>query len=183
MEDRGTYTTECVTWECDSRTGKRRIIVEHECEQCDGTGLQRGVLNKEGAAFVCPYCGGSGGVVRRIIPFEGRKRLEGVKRVYDNHYGYKISAVDVIDNDGRIIEFSKWGCSYEDWLAGVEPAPMKGLVCPYLQYNNGIGNEPLGEKCARGVTSYPIHNCKHYADKAKCWEEFEQKQKQEQKQE
>ena len=181
MEDRGTYTTETITWECDSRTGQRRIVIEYECDKCHGTGLYRGVCEKDGAAVVCHYCNGSGSVIKTVIPFEGKKRLEGVKRVYDSAYNRFISAVDLMGDDGRIIEFSKWGCTYEEWLAGVEPAPMKGLVCPYLQYNKGIGHEPLGEKCIEGIgpISFPIDKCKHYADKAKCWEEFEQKQKQE----
>ena len=32
------------------------------------------------------------------------------------------------------------------WLNGVELKPMEELMCPYMYYNRGIGNEPL-DKC------------------------------------
>ena len=69
-----------------------------------------------------------------------------------------------------MLHFSQYGCTYSEWLSGVEPRPMEELCCPYLYYNKGIGSEPL-EKCHIDFGSR-IYDCKHYKDKAECWKEY-----------
>ena len=151
------------------------IDIEYECCSCHGTGLYRGACECDGAAVVCRSCGGTGKGVFRAEPFTGRKIADGVVRVFDSSHGYFVTSKDVITKDGVELPFSQWGCTYEDWLNGAIPLPMKGLVCPYNHYNQNIENEPLGDKCRKGIPGFGlIFQCIHYKDKEKCWEELEQ---------
>lgn len=148
-----------------------------ECSSCHGTGLYKGCAEKDGAAVICYKCDGTGKVEFSFEEFTGRKRKEGIRRVYDGSHGYVISDKDCITKSGDVIRFSEGGCTYEEWLSGKEPAPIKDLYCPYQHDNRGIGNEPL-ERCKEGCPAFgPIYKCKYHVDKAKCWELYEKKEK------
>lgn len=151
-----------------------KIIIQ--CQSCGGTGLYMGMAEKNGAAVVCTTCNGRGSKEFEYKEFEGRKIRQDVKRVYER-CDYMLSSEDVTTEDGRLIKFSEAGCTYEEWLNGAEPKPVKELYCPYVWRNRGIGNEPL-EKCVeqlRGICR--ITDCKLYRFKEQCWKEYEEKQK------
>lgn len=149
--------------------------IKIECPSCKGTGLYVGVCERDGCAVVCTTCGGKGYTTYKYNDFTGRKVREGIKRVFEKTCGYVHGADDYTTKDGETIHFSNYGCSYEDWLNGAEPKPMEELVCPYVYYNKGIGSEPF-KKCCTGIPSLGlITSCKHYTNKAKCWEEFHNK--------
>lgn len=154
---------------------QENIVIDYECSACGGTGLYRGCCERDGAAVVCRSCQGTGKCTFRAKTFIGRKVADGVSRVFDSSCGFVISAKDTVSKEGVRLPFSQWGCSYDDWLAGVTPVPLKGLVCPYIHDNRGIGNEPLGDKCRSGNPGFgSISNCRHYANKEKCWRELEE---------
>jgi hypothetical protein len=143
------------------------------CTECSGTGLYAGMAEKDGCAVVCYKCGGTGAVDFNYEEFEERKKKEGVKRVFSNSYGYGHCADDFTTKEGKTIRFSAGGCTYEEWEKGKFPMPVKDLYCPYLWDNCGIGNEPLSLCGEANRRSDIISKCACYANKNKCWEEFD----------
>lgn len=93
----------------------------------------------------------------------------GVTRVFEGNFGYLHMGKDITIVDGRTIHFSQYGCSYEEWKAGVEPTPMEELYCPHI-YRNRF--EPFF-RCCNEVPE----ECKFYSDKAKCWKEWHERYK------
>jgi len=152
--------------------------IQIECKSCKGTGLYVGMAERGWAAVVCSTCKGSGETTFEYEEFTGRKKMEGVNRVFLGGFGYVITDIDVVDTPitGELLPFSKYGCTYEEWLNGAVPEHIKFLYCPYIAYNNGMGNEPLGDKCRAGNSALGrISDCRHYGDKLECWKEFEAK--------
>ena len=138
---------------------KRTITIE--CQACGGTGLYKGMCERDGAAVVCEQCHGT-----------GKTEL----RVFVGSFGYFHTDKDTSTEDGKTLHFSQYGCSYEDWKAGVKPTPMEELYCPYIYRNLGIGNAPCS-RCKTGCAGIGgrISACRFYSDKAKCWEEWHKK--------
>ena len=149
--------------------------IKIECPDCKGTGLYKGCCEHGSCAVVCRKCGGTGYTTFKYNEFTGKKVREGITRVFGKSCGFVHMSEDYRYEDGRTLHFSRYGCTYQDWLNGVEPRPMEELVCPYYYYNNGIGNEPL-DKCRKNLEwGDRISECKKYNDKVKCWEEFNRK--------
>ena len=146
--------------------------IKIECSDCKGTGLYKGACEQDSCAVVCRTCGGKGYAIFKYEEFIGKKVREGITRVFGKSCGFVHGAEDYKATDGEVLHFSRYGCSYQEWLNGVEPKPMEELVCPYYYYNNGIGSEPL-DKCRQNLGwGDRISECKLYKKKAKCWEEF-----------
>jgi hypothetical protein len=141
--------------------------IEIECASCGGTGLYRGRGERKGAAVICRKCHGTGSVSFSYNEFTGRKHCEGVTRVFKDNCGVVISAEDTTLQGGQTIHFSQYGCSYEDWLAGKPPTPIKELLCPHLAFHQPVPN------CAVIRTGDKISDCPHYPNKAACWLEYE----------
>lgn len=148
-----------------------KIIIE--CSSCNGTGLYVGESERDGAAVICRECEGTGYITFEYKKFKERKIRENVKRVFEP-CNYVISATDIITKEGKLIKFSEAGCSYEEWLQGAKPKPIKDLYCPYIWRNTGMGHEPL-EKCKENTShSCVISDCKLYYLKEECWKEYEE---------
>ena len=143
-----------------------------ECPDCKGTGLYKGCCEKDDCAVVCTTCKGKGYTTYEYNEFTGKKVKEGIKRVFGKTCGFVHSAYDYKCEDGKVMHFSEYGCTYEEWLNGAEPRPMEELVCPYYYNNRGIGSEPF-EKCREsiGLGNF-ISECKYYENKAQCWKEL-----------
>lgn len=157
--------------------------VDAVCKSCDGTGLYQGIGERDGAAVVCTRCDGTGCATIKINfeRFTKRKMTDKVKRVYGNGSGYCISCEDVTTEDGRLFEFSKEGVSYEEWLQGKQPGPIKTLQCPYqwerqqLQHSDHKAHELHEVHCRKGLRSLMISECRHRKEfgMAGCWEHYE----------
>jgi hypothetical protein len=155
------------------------IVIEHvECQACKGTGLYKGFAERGGAAVVCHNCKGTGEVTftYQYEEFTGRKDIDNVTRVFQGSFGYGLSDSDVTCKDGRVLHYSQYGCTYEDWKNGVVPTHMKELYCPCQAYNNGIGNEPLDRCRESNHWGSLISDCPNHADKMRCWRMFEENQ-------
>ena len=140
-----------------------------ECKSCKGTGLYKGACEKGASAVICHVCKGTGENIFMYNEFTGRKTRDDVKRVFSGSFGYLHSDEDVVIEDEKVIRFSEGGCTYEDWLRGEKPKPVKDLYCPHLYKNEGMGNEPL-DRCREGLEPIgSITNCKFYSDKRVCW--------------
>ncbi|HHX13228.1 MAG TPA: hypothetical protein GX731_10430 [Clostridiales bacterium] len=146
--------------------------IEIECKSCSGTGLYKGSTERDGCATVCTTCEGTGKVDFTYKEFEDRKLRIDVKRVFGNTCGYIHSDQDVTTKEGKLIRFSNGGCTYEEWLSGANPKPVKELYCPYIWNNKGIGDEPLQE-CKEYCGFGSISNCKIYDRKHECWKKLE----------
>lgn len=101
-----------------------KITIKCECGACNGTGLYMGWTCHEGAAQICRECKGTGMTELSYVPFTGRKEMQGVKRVFPTTSGIHLYPDTHSFNDG-VVYFGEYGCSYEDWKAGVEPKPIK----------------------------------------------------------
>lgn len=149
----------------------KTISLKIECPACQGTGLYIGMAERNGAAIVCHQCKGSGCYHYQYSYklFTKRKIRNDVKRVFGNSCGYIHSAEDVVA-DGKTIKFSKGGASYQEWLNGKEPEPLKELYCP-LQWSGQRWHSPL--HCKDNFWGGYISECPKRCDMAKCWELYE----------
>ena len=156
--------------------------VDVVCASCKGTGLYRGMAERDGSAVVCSNCKGTGKVTvtHTYEEFAERKPITDVTRVFAGSFGYVHAADDVVAEDGKVIAFSKGGCTYEEFLNGEEPKPVKELYCPYAWTNQGMqeddhpDHEFYTENC-RPVKNWGgfISDCKKYGDKSECWALYE----------
>ena len=149
-----------------------------ECGACKGTGLYVGMAERDGAAVICTRCDGTGRVVHQASypKFKGRKKRDDVRRVYHTAGGYGITTQDITTEKGETIHFSRFGCSYEDWLKGDKPKPIEELHCPYIHTNQSMQDRdheayPLyKERCNQeALLGGWISDCKLFNKKAECW--------------
>jgi len=150
------------------------------CNDCKGTGLYQGFGEKDGAFVICLDCEGKGYVDIKITydKFDELRKESKCKRVYSDGMGYTITDQDVTSSKEQFMPFSKYGCSYEDWLKGVKPIPIKFLGCPYQETNQGLQsrdkNNLYKTRCKDNTElGRTITECKLYTEKDKCWELYE----------
>lgn len=146
--------------------------IEVECPSCHGTGLIVGCSERGGAAVVCSVCKGTGKVEYSYNDFTGKKVREGVNRVFESSFGYIHTDIDVITKEGKLIRFSEGGCTYQEWLNGEQPKPVKDLYCPYQYRNRGVGNEPL-DRCKENCGFGFIKDCRCWEHKEECWQLYD----------
>ena len=58
----------------------KKIIIE--CSSCKGTGLYKGVSERDNCAVVCSVCNGTGKVDFFYNEFEGRKKMNWCKKSF-----------------------------------------------------------------------------------------------------
>lgn len=157
------------------------LDIEKACGSCDGTGLYVGMAEKAGAAVVCHTCKGTGKVTlkQKYPKFKGRKKREGVRRVFQTAGAYGIAAEDVTTEEGKTFHFSRYGCTYEDWLKGATPRPIEDLHCPYQHTNQHLQNRDhpayklYNERCNRDcMLGMYIPDCKLRPDMKACWRRY-----------
>lgn len=151
---------------------KKSIIIE--CPSCNGTGLVKDMSERGKCAVVCHNCKGTGSYTYFYKDFTERKIKDNIKRVFQKSCGFIHSDENVITEDNVLIDFEAGGCTYEQWLNGNKPKPVKTLYCPYLWDNRGIGNEPLEDCKVHCVGFGSISDCKIYHKKSECWIKYEQ---------
>jgi hypothetical protein len=153
-----------------------RKTITIECSSCKGTGLYVGMSERDGAAVVCHTCKGIGATTFSYNDFTGRKIRDDVERVFSGSMGYVITAHDITAKSGEFMPFSKAGVSYEEWLNGEKPRPIKFLGCPMMA-NQGACHQIKGftDECNKkngGWLSY-IPDCKNKCNSEECWAKFE----------
>jgi len=152
-----------------------------ECDKCGGTGLYVGIAEKNGSAVICMCCNGTGNVnlKKEYKKFKSLKEKKNVKRVFKNSGGYILSSEDTQTEKGNIITFSKYGCTYKEWLEGKIPKPIESLHCPCIHTNQNMQNPKHKayklyiEKCHNSL-SFTISDCKHFKNKEECWKRYHQ---------
>ncbi len=150
---------------------KKVFEVDIKCQSCNGTGLYVGMAERDGAAVVCYTCKGTGKYHHKFTyeEFSGRVKCDGVTRVYKTTCGFVHTPEDV-EVDGKMIEFSKAGVSYGDWLTGCAPLPVKTLYCPKMWTGQRWDSEACKKHCLVGCS---INHCPNRKNMPECWEEYE----------
>ena len=156
------------------------IIGDVECNKCHGTGLYQGLAERDGAFVVCHSCNGKGCIEFKEIFHKlfTRKKQSKCKRVYSRGCSVVITDKDVTSRDNIFMPFSKYGCSYKDWLEGVKPIPLKFIDCPYLEdrsLQTKDKNSLYKIRCKDNVGFGSINECKLFHEKEKCWKIYEGK--------
>jgi len=149
-----------------------------KCQSCEGTGLYVGMAEGNGVAVVCYKCNGTGCQNYSFVyePFVKRKIRKDIKRVFKKSCGYGHGSEDGVTPEGKKIKFSEGGVSYEEWLKGEKPKPVKDLYCPYLWTSQSMQDSDHSkykmykEHCNKHLNWGSITNCPMYNKKEKCWE-------------
>lgn len=165
----------------------KKIEMEIQCKSCGGTGVYVGMAEREGAAVVCSSCNGTGKCwyAFEYEEFTGRKKKDGVTRVYKSSYEFVIAPKKIrFENLGEI-DLSEEGVDYADFLAGSMPGHIKSLVCPMLADQGACHSiEGFVDECGRldgqgSLIGRFLSSCAYQRNKATCWERFEQGRKKE----
>ncbi|MBE3145023.1 MAG: hypothetical protein IMZ61_14060 [Planctomycetes bacterium] len=152
------------------------IEFDEACKSCKATGLYVGLAERDGAAVVCHTCKGTGKhhVKIEFDDFEGCQKRDGVVQVFEVNPGICIGANGKSPN---LALYDFGGMSYRDWLKGkpfIRGMENRRFTCPAWWYQSA--NYELkpnwDECCGCGCFS----GCKHFGNKAQCWERFDKEQ-------
>lgn len=158
------------------------------CTSCRGTGVYKGVAERDGLAVVCYSCNGKG--------YYTLKLYENVHLVQDEKTGvvYKVNNDIIVDcvslfdklqrrDDVNYVTYAteyvlsprylfEHGASeinvisYREFLQGKMPLPMMQYTCP-RQISQNYGNTFFDNNCGFGSFS----NCSKFGTQ-ECWEKF-----------
>lgn len=148
-----------------------------ECPQCKGTGIYVGLAERNGAGVICGHCHGTGAYMFKhtYTPFTKRRTRRDIKRVYQPHSGYVLTATGKIVNDHMEIDMNTQGVAYADFLTGAMPTHIMDMYCPMKADQSACHNvKGFTDVCNRrngGWLGY-IPACK-YKDYRACWQRFE----------
>lgn len=156
--------------------------IKVNCPTCNGTGIYKDVCAKGKSAFLCMDCKGKGykkvalkdKFANKYIMFTGIKKVEGINRVFQNRFAFHHND---INTNG--IKFEEGGVTYEKWLKGEKPKPVKDLYCPLFWINEFENNEELIKEFKKKLCDInlevcdSITNCKFNCNKNICWEYYE----------
>lgn len=143
-----------------------RIEFDEKCKACEGTGLYRGMAERDGYAVVCRKCNGTGKFhfVHDYEEFSERVTRPNVHTVIEMNPGFCVG--------GTQINFG--GMPYEDWKSG-DPFPakseMREQVCPQWWYQSADYDKmPRWPEC-NGYGGFS--KCPHFKNKEECWKRFD----------
>lgn len=146
------------------------IEFDCQCESCKGTGIYKGMGERDGFAVVCHSCKGKGEVHRVIKYKDFTKKVirKDVIQVLEVNPGICAGT----GNGFTINSFG--GISYADWLKG-KPFPpkseMRQFTCPAWWYQSANYElKPGWDECIIGGS---FSSCKSFKNKEVCWERFD----------
>lgn len=156
---------------------EKTIEYDCECDACKGTGLYVGMGERDGAAVVCSRCKGTGHrhIVIKYREFEGRRKRQDVKRVFQANPGICIGVGDGHSlNDFGGIDYEAWdnGSSFE---IGSE---NRAFTCPawFYQSANYDLKPDWNEGEVKCACLGSFSSCRHFHEKEKCWSRFDVEQ-------
>jgi hypothetical protein len=130
------------------------------CRACKATGIYIGFAEKNGAGVVCSDCKGTGELMHHVEweDFEGKRRCEGVQKVYPYNPGVCLRP-----------DTGKGGMDYDEWFAGM-PFPRgsepRSQSCPAWYYQGAdYMKKPVWKECGYGS----FLACQHFGTKEQCW--------------
>jgi hypothetical protein len=151
-------------------------IIEYDCicESCKGTGLYKGIAERDKFAVVCYRCNGTGCFHGKVEYDDFKKRLihEDVEQVLEVNVGI----VAGVGKNGEYNLDSFGGMRYKDWLDG-KPFPpkseMRAFVCPAWWYQSA--NYVLKpDWCHEYDFCFgSFSSCPRFQNKELCWQRFD----------
>ncbi len=102
---------------------QEKITVRAQCGDCGGTKIYVGLECHDGAGMVCANCEGKGWVPITYTPFIAPKKRNDVKRVFEAQKYRTFYPTDHTFEDGKTVNYSEFGCTYEEWENGATPKP------------------------------------------------------------
>lgn len=147
--------------------------IKMECQSCGGFGVVENPRHADNeVGIVCHQCNGKGFTYFKYREFNQRRARSDIKKVYDKEYSYKLLKDETITLDnGLIIDYSKEGVEYEDWLNGNCPKPIRQLTCPFLE--DGHQDKYEFGCCDNVRLSQRISECKHFKTD-RCWKIYDE---------
>ena len=137
-----------------------------KCEDCKGTGLYRGMAERDGVAVVCCDCKGTGRVKKKIKYDDP----EPLVKVPDIHTVIECNPGIVV---GDNMDFG--GMLYEDWFDRL-PFPIKSEMrfysCPNWWYQIADGSKMPNWDCCTG-SGKQFSQCKMFKSKSLCWKRWD----------
>ena len=153
---------------------EKTFEVKEECQSCKGTGIYKGLAERDDFGVVCHTCNGTGCHVFKhtYTDFTKRKTTRGVRHVIQVNPGIIVG----VGVDNKFTDFG--GMGYKEWSNGKEfphGSEMRRFTCPAWWYQcANYKLKPNWDTCIRyGAFS----DCKHFTDKDKCWDRFDAENK------
>jgi hypothetical protein len=158
------------------------IEINEKCQSCKGTGLYHGLGESDGSAVVCHTCGGTGCHKFRheYEDFTERVADFSTRRVYEVNPGIGIGKGTL---DGKRLRLEDLGgMPFEEWAKG-KPFPkrseMRAYTCPAWWYQCAdYDKKPKWRECHENL-GVSFSQCKHFGNKAKCWERWDKENRKE----
>lgn len=157
--------------------GHHVIEYDCQCKDCQGTGVYKGLGERDVFGVVCYHCDGTGKRHEKIEydDFEGRKRIPGVTQMLECNPGI---VAGINPEEGLTIE-SFGGMPYEDWFKG-NPFPakseMRQFTCPAWWYQN-TNYDLKPDWCHEyGFHFGSFSTCPRFPNKELCWQRFDEEQ-------
>jgi len=145
------------------------------CESCKGTGIYKGMAERDRFGVVCHTCKGTGCHIQTVEydDFESRVSRNDVDRVLQVNPG-----ICVGNGDGyRDTDFG--GVPYDEWLkTGEFPdgSEMRRYTCPAWWYQSAnYAKKPHWKECA---VLGSFSSCSLFGQKHFCWMRFDHENKQ-----
>ena len=147
-----------------------KIELIEKCQSCKGTGLYKGMAERDGYAVVCHRCKGTGKVYfsHEYEEFTNRQPSVNIHTVLKTNPGIMVGGAD----------FKFGGMSYDEW-AGGKPFPdgseMREFTCPAWWYQSAdYDKKPEWRGC---LVCGSFSSCRHFVKKRKCWERWDKENK------
>ena len=155
--------------------------VKLACQDCNATGLHTGQFTGKGTATICATCKGEGYITAEYEPFKKRRKLRGVKKIFQSAFGCPIF-VDGVEQyeleNGDIIEvnFNDYDCSYNNWVNGDKsPILLKELACPLIYSSKDLEVVKQMGCNEHAILGTPVGAWDCYKTKHVCWEKYKDK--------
>ena len=145
------------------------------CKSCKGTGIYTGFAERNGFGVVCYECKSTGKIDYEFEyeEFVKREEREDIEQVLQCNPGI---GVGVNEQKGLTLQ-SFGGMSYKDWKAGKEfkrGTEMREFTCPAWFYQTANCDlKPTWNEC---MACGSFSSCKHFRNKAECWNRFDKEQ-------
>lgn len=102
---------------------QEKVTKQAQCPDCGGTKIYVGPNCHDGAGVVCANCEGKGWVPIRYTPFVPGKKRTDVTRVFEAEKYRTFFSTNHTFEDGTTVNYSEFGCTYEEWENGEAPKP------------------------------------------------------------
>lgn len=144
-------------------------VIKIECKDCGGTGIYKGMAERDMYGVVCSTCKGTGYVDFEYEEFKKKRPRFDVEIVVERNPGICIGKGEV----GKPLDFG--GVPYHDWFNATcgfkfpKGSEMRQFVCPAWWNGRELkkcrGNRLAGSR---------YQGCPCFHNKAECWKVYDE---------